>query len=104
MRVTFVSAIVIFLSLVLFPNKAYGVKTFYATDYSTQTEVQTPHSRQYNWSDELSSLSSAEPSLHTNERIDQLAPRVPEVHRETFDRISRVLKDRFSASILNIKY
>jgi len=106
MKVIFVTGVVVFLSTVMFPNEAYGVKTFYATDITVtpQVELQSAYPTIHNWSDEIRSLSVAEPSLHTNERIDQLEPHVPEIYKDMFDRISRVLKDRYMAQTLNFRY
>ena len=70
----------------------------------TPVESSVNHPSINNWSDELRSLSVAEPSLHTNERIAELTPVVPEMYKETFDRIARVLRDRYTAQTLNIRY
>jgi len=104
MKVIFVTGVVVFLSTVMFPNEAYGVKTYTTNDTPKDIQTETKTLVVNNWSDEIRSLSVAEPSLHTNERIDQLAPHVPEIYKDMFDRISRVLKDRYMAQTLNFRY
>ena len=104
MRTLFtVSAITLLTSLSL--SIGHGrVLTIYADNEETPVESSVNHPSINNWSDELRSLSVAEPSLYTNERIAELTPVVPKMYKETFDRIARVLRDRYTAQTLNIRY
>ena len=107
MRTTFTLASIILLtSLTL--NLGYArVPTYTVEDTKThQTETVNHQSRLaiLNWSDELRSLSVAEPSRDTNKRIAELQPFVPENYKDMFDRISRVLIDQYTAQTLSISY
>ena len=104
MRTTFTLALITLLtSLTL--NLGYArVPTYTVEDTKTHQTETVNHLSINNWSDELRSLSVAEPSRDTNKRIAELQPFVPENYKDMFDRISRVLLDQYTAQTLSISY